>query len=165
MTITQTADIFAGWGVSPQDPQPCWGLRFIALSMETSPTPALSGSLLIPPWNAGTFYISAKLKSRVSEKPPSETFGSVSKWQSNNQTDITSSLNYKYELNKCHLWVKRRILLKSKSVFFCEHSCPLQPGPFQGPDFISPEFDYHLHKVRIHNAELSSYPSPLSFIA
>lgn len=136
MTMTQTADIFAGWGVSPQDPQPCWGLRFIAFSMETSPTPALSGSLLIPLWNAGTFYISTKLKSRVSEKPPSETFRSLSKWQSNNQTDIPLELNYKYELNKCYLWVKRKILLKStwvKTCLFCEHSCPLRVWAFSGP--------------------------------
>lgn len=33
-------------------------------------------------------------------------------------------------------------------------------GPFQGPDFISLEFDYHLHKIRIHNVGLSCDPSP-----
>lgn len=30
--------------------------------------------------------------------------------------------------------------------FFTNTDVLSEPGPFQGPDFISPEFDYHLHR-------------------
>lgn len=58
-----------------------------------------------------------------------------------------------------------KVNLSQNLSFFANTRVLSRPGPFQGPDFISPEFGYHLHKVRIHNAELSFYPSPLSFIA